>query len=153
MCYFHPLNEATFDKIEHLWRVISKNNSSPLVLKNKKREIYIPFHTGGIARADFCDLCKKALGPGDYLLIAKKFNILMITNVPKLGKDNNNEAKRFVTLVDTLYENKTKLIISSDSEPEELSQDGAGSFEFIRTASRLKEMQSESWGVKLPNME
>ena len=153
MCYFHPLNEATFDKIEHLWRVISKNNSSPLVLKNKKREIYIPFHTGGIARADFCDLCKKALGPGDYLLIAKKFNILMITNVPKLGKDSNNEAKRFITLVDTLYENKTKLIISSDSEPEELYQDGAGSFEFKRTASRLKEMQSESWGVKLPNME
>ena len=150
--YFYPLNEVTFNRIEQLWKIISKGNTKPLVLKNKKREILIPFHTKGIARIEFNDLCKKALGPSDYILIAKTFDILMITNVPVLGKDNNNEAKRFVTLIDTLYENEIKLIVSSEAKPEELYQDGPGAFEFVRTASRLKEMQSENWGAKLPNI-
>jgi len=71
----------------------------------------------------------------------------MITNVPQLGKDNSNQAKRFVTLIDTLYEGSIKVIISADAEVEELYKDGIGSFEFNRTASRLREMQSEVWGT------
>lgn len=145
-CFFYPLNEQTLKKIDYLWRQLSKGNSSPLVLKNKKREIKIPYHNNGIARVSFDDLCAKPLGPSDYLLVAETFDLLMITNVPKLGPENSNEAKRFVTLIDALYEKKIKIIISSETKPEELYQDGTGSFEFIRTASRLKEMQSENWG-------
>ena len=145
-CFFYPLNEQTFNRIDNLWRQLSKDNSSPLILRNKKRDIKIPHHNNGIARVTFDDLCAKPLGPSDYLLVAETFDLLMITNVPKLGPENSNEAKRFVTLIDTLYEKQIKIIISSETKPEELYQDGIGSFEFIRTASRLKEMQSENWG-------
>ena len=145
-CFFYPLNEQTFKRIDNLWRQLSKDNSSPLILRNKKRDIKIPHHNNGIARVTFDDLCAKPLGPSDYLLVAETFDLLMITNVPKLGPENSNEAKRFVTLIDTLYEKQIKIIISSETKPEELYQDGIGSFEFIRTASRLKEMQSENWG-------
>ena len=145
--YFYPLNKDTHQKIEQLWETLSRGKSTPLILTQKKRKIEIPFHVDGIARASFADLCKKALGPGDYLAIAKSINLLMITNVPQLGQDNSNEAKRFVTLIDTLYEGGIKVIISADAEAEELYKDGIGSFEFNRTASRLREMQSEGWGT------
>ena len=145
--YFYPLNEETHQKIEQLWETLSRGKSTPLILTQKKRKIEIPFHVNGIARASFADLCNKALGPGDYLVIAKSIDLLMITNVPQLGKDNSNQAKRFVTLIDTLYEGSIKVIISADAEVEELYKDGIGSFEFNRTASRLREMQSEVWGT------
>ena len=71
---------------------------------------------------------------------------MIITNIPKLSKANNNEAKRFVTLIVALYEAKVKLIASAADAPEKLYTDGAGAFEFERTASRLREMQSADWG-------
>ena len=144
--YFYPLDEATNFAINHLWQELSGDNSTPFVIKNKGRDITIPQYNNGIGKASFDDLCALPLGPGDYLSIAKALRLLIITDIPKLSKANNNEAKRFVTLIDALYEAKVKLIASATAEPEMLYPDGRGAFEFERTASRLREMQSADWG-------
>jgi len=86
------------------------------------------------------------LGAGDYLALAEAVRVLILTNVPQLDSTRFNEAKRFVTLIDALYEAGTKLIISAAAEPEMLYAEGAGTFEFERTASRLREMQAADWG-------
>ena len=83
--------------------------------------------------------------PLDYLHIAKSVRVLILENIPKLSREKNNQAKRFVILIDALYEEKVILIASAETSPEKLYEMGTGSFEFERTASRIKEMQSESW--------
>ena len=85
------------------------------------------------------------MGPNDYLEIAKKIRLIIIENIPILSPSRSNEAKRFTTLIDTLYEAKVKLVCSAEERPEKLYPEGFGSFEFKRTASRLIEMQSEKW--------
>jgi len=144
--YFHPLDAATDFAVNHLWQELSGGTSDRLVIKRKGRDVIIPAFSNGIGKAHFKDLCAKPLGPGDFLAIAKALRVLFLTCIPKLSKANNNEAKRFITLIDALYEAKVKLIISADAEPEALYTDGTGSFEFERTASRLREMQSIGWG-------
>ena len=99
----------------------------------------------GTARTSFARLCGQPLGPADYLRLSHAFQTLILENVPKMGKDMRNEAKRFVTLIDALYETRTKLIISAEVEPAELYVDGSGAFEFERTASRLIEMRSHAY--------
>lgn len=93
----------------------------------------------------FQELCGKALGPADYLAIAKRLATVVVTGIPRLTPEMRNEAKRFVTLVDVLYENKVLLVCSADAPPEGLYSEGHGSFEFGRTVSRLMEMQSEKY--------
>ena len=88
----------------------------------------------------------RSLGPADYLKLAETVRVLMIEAVPLLSRSNFNEAKRFVTLIDALYEAKVRVILSAADTPEMLYVEGPGSFEFDRTASRLQEMQSEGWG-------
>jgi cell division protein ZapE len=144
--YFHPLDEATDFAVAHLWKDLSNGVSEPLTIKHKGRDIIIPDFSSGVGKASFDDLCGVALGPGDYLEIANSLRVLIIIGIPKLSKANNNEAKRFVTLIDALYEAGIKLIASAASEPEKLYTDGRGAFEFERTASRLREMQSADWG-------
>jgi cell division protein ZapE len=145
--YLSPLNNETAERANSMWHDLSQGKSEPITLRQKKRQIEIPHHHNGVARASFDDLCKKPLGPGDYLLIANSFRLLMITDVPILRRENNNEAKRFVTLIDALYEAGTTVIINADAEPEALYETGEGAFEFERTASRLREMQADSWGT------
>ncbi|WP_099594692.1 cell division protein ZapE [Paramylibacter kogurei] len=144
--YFTPHNDAAQKQIDTLWADLSGGHSTPLVLKRKGREITLPFHNNSTAMASFDELCGKPLGPGDYLEIAKSVKLLIVTNIPALSSAKNNEAKRFVTLIDALYEAKTKLIASAATEPEQLYTTGRGAFEFERTASRLREMQSADWG-------
>jgi len=98
-----------------------------------------------VARAGFADLCAKPLGPADYLAIADAVDVLILDDVPALSRARNNEAKRFVTLVDALYEAKVRLIVSAAAEPDSLYLEGEGAFEFERTASRLHEMRSADW--------
>ena len=99
----------------------------------------------GVARFDFADLCVRALGAADYLAIAWHYHTVIIANVPQLGPEMRNEAKRFVTLIDALYENRVKFICSAAVEPQHLYSEGSGAFEFQRTVSRLIEMQSEEY--------
>ena len=91
-------------------------------------------------------VCGKPLGPADYLAIAAAVRVLIVEGIPHLSAENYNEAKRFVTLIDALYEGRVRLICSAADQPERLYMEGTGSFEFARTASRLREMQGAGWG-------
>lgn len=109
------------------------------------RELEVPREAAGVARFAFSELCERPLGAADYLRIAEVFHTVMIDRVPKLGPENRDAAARFVTLVDALYEMKTKLVMSAAAGPDELYTEGDGAFEFRRTASRLMEMRSHDY--------
>ncbi|MPL60819.1 cell division protein ZapE [Rhodobacter sp. 140A] len=144
--YFTPLGRPATEAMTALWEELSgHDDSSALTLEVKGRAVVIPHFHNGVGRATFWDLCAAALGPADYLAIAGAVRVLMIDDIPHLSSSNFNEAKRFVTLIDTLYEAKVRLICSAAEEPERLYIEGEGSFEFERTASRLREMQSADW--------
>lgn len=148
--YFHPLGPETRAQMDAIWTDLSGGESTPLELTVKGRCVVLPRYRNGVARVPFFDLCGMPLGPGDYLAIAQAVRLLMIDDIPALGRSNFNEAKRFVTLIDTLYEAGTRLVCSAAARPEMLYLEGDGAFEFERTASRLMEMQSEDWGKAHP---
>lgn len=144
--YFSPVDRAAVVAIDALWDGLTGGDSEELVLHVKGREVVLPRFSNGVARADFWDLCGKALGPADYLAIADAIRVLILENVPCLSRSNFNEAKRFVTLIDALYEAEVRLVMSAADVPDRLYLEGEGTFEFARTASRLVEMQSDGWG-------
>ena len=106
------------------------------------RMLHVPKSLKGVAVFSFKKLCGEARGASDYLSIARRYHTVFMVGIPKLGPENRNEAARFVTLIDALYEHKVKLIATADAEPAELYPEGDGRFEFERTVSRLTEMQS-----------
>ncbi|MGB3408068.1 MAG: cell division protein ZapE [Jannaschia sp.] len=130
--------------LDDIWERLSDGRSDGLTLRVKGRDLHLPDFASGVARASFQDLCGKPLGAGDYLALARAVRVLMITDVPVLDRAHGNEARRFVTLIDALYEGRVTVILSAEAEPEALS---SGVFEFERTASRLREMQAEGWGA------
>lgn len=145
--YFTPIGPETRAEIRAVWHdLIGGGTAEPLVLNVLGREVNISEFRNGIARASFYDLCGKSLGPADYLELASAIKVLILEDIPRLSRSNFNEAKRFVTLIDTLYEAGVRLIASAAAAPEMLYIEGEGTFEFERTASRLREMQSEGWG-------
>ncbi len=144
--YFTPVNDDARAQIDAVWQDLTGGQGAPLPLIVNKREVLIPAFHNGVSRASFYNLCGKPLGPADYLALAEAARVLVLENIPQLGRSNFNEAKRFVTLIDALYEAKVQLICSAAAKPEFLYIEGEGSFEFERTASRLREMQSEDWG-------
>ena len=109
------------------------------------RSLHVPKCLKGVAVFSFRRLCGEARGAPDYLAIARRFHTIIIVGIPKLGPEKRNEAARFVTLIDSLYEHKVKLLAAADAEPAELYTSGDGAFEFERTASRLIEMQSAQY--------
>ncbi len=109
------------------------------------RTLRVPLAADGVARFDFAALCGQPLGPGDYLAIATQFQALVLDGVPRLGPENYDQARRFITLVDALYEHRVKLVASADAAPDQLYERGEGAKAFERTASRLEEMQSNDW--------
>jgi cell division protein ZapE len=109
------------------------------------RMLHVPKSLKGVAVFSFKRLCAEARGASDYLSIARRYHSVFIVGIPKLGPESRNEAARFVTLIDALYEHKVKLIATADAEPADLYAAGDGKFEFERTVSRLMEMQSMSY--------
>ncbi|ODU71488.1 MAG: cell division protein ZapE [Novosphingobium sp. SCN 66-18] len=109
------------------------------------RMLHVPKSLKGVAVFSFKRLCAEARGAADYLAIARKYHTVIIVGIPRLGPENRNEAARFVTLIDALYEHKVKLIAAADAEPADLYESGDGRFEFDRTISRLMEMQSQDY--------
>ncbi len=109
------------------------------------RNLHVPKSLKGVAVFSFKRLCGEPRGAADYLAIAQTYHTVIIVGIPVMGPDMRNEATRFVTLIDALYENKVKLFASAAAEPEDLYRSGDGSFEFERTVSRLKEMQSAEY--------
>ena len=143
--YFTPLNSVSSQGVEELWRDLTGGRDIRHSLQVKGRSLDIPRYHNGVGRLSFYDLCGKPLGPADYLTLAEALRVIVIDDIPQLGRHNFNEAKRFVTLIDALYESKTRLICSAAALPEMLYLEGEGVFEFERTASRLREMQSADW--------
>jgi cell division protein ZapE len=117
----------------------------PVTLTVTGRAVVVPIAAEGVARFDFNTLCGTALGPGDYLAIATNFHTLVLDGIPRLSPDNYDVARRFINLVDTLYDQHVKLIASADATPDQLYRRGENAKMFERTASRLDEMQSEGW--------
>lgn len=144
--YFTPVNRESRAAMDAVWTDLTGDREAPLDLHVKGRQVQIPHFHNGMARARFHDLCGQPLGPADFLALAQAVRVLLLDDIPQLGRSNFNEAKRFVTLIDALYEARVRLIASAAAEPEMLYVEGEGTFEFERTASRLREMQAEGWG-------
>jgi len=109
------------------------------------RMLHVPKSLKGVAVFSFKRLCGEARGAADYLAIARAYHTVIVVGIPRMGPDRRNEAARFVTLIDALYENRVKLLVTADAPPEELYEAGSGRFEFERTVSRLNEMQSADY--------
>jgi cell division protein ZapE len=109
------------------------------------RSLHVPKSLKGVAVFSFKRLCSDHRGAADYLAIARRYHTIIIVGIPVMGPEMRNEAARFVTLVDALYEHKVKLLASADAEPSGLYRSGDGSFEFQRTVSRLEEMRSAEY--------
>ncbi len=109
------------------------------------RTLHVPKSLKGVAVFSFKRLCGSPRGAADYLAVAQRFHTVIIVGIPVMGPDMRNEAARFVTLIDSLYEHKVKLLAAADSEPSGLYPSGDGSFEFERTVSRLEEMRSAEY--------
>lgn len=144
--YFTPADAAARAALSAIWQRLTGGQDHPLILKVTGRDVEIPHFHNGVARARFHDLCSRPLGAADYLALAHAARVLILEDVPQLSSENFNEAKRFVILIDALYEARVKLFLSAAARPEMLYVEGEGAFEFARTASRLQEMQSDGWG-------
>lgn len=148
--YFTPATGEARTALDRIWADLTQLGPGDTVeglhLRVKGRAVELPRFHNGVARVTFWDLCGQPLGPADYLAVAEAVRVLILEDVPQLAEGNFNQAKRFVTLVDALYEAKVKLVMSAAALPEQLYMLGAGAFEFERTASRLREMQGADWG-------
>lgn len=145
--YFYPAGKSG-PAIDAIWRDMTAGAAiGPLHLAVNGRQVELPRFANGVARVTFWELCARPLGPADYLVIAGAVRVLILEDIPRLSSSNYNEAKRFVTLIDALYEGHVRLICSAADLPERLYIEGEGAFEFARTASRLREMQSADWAT------
>ncbi|MEM1044834.1 MAG: cell division protein ZapE [Pseudomonadota bacterium] len=146
--YVSPLGHEADAALDALWwNLTGKVTGSNAALAMKGREIKVPQAVDGFARFGFADLCEVPLGPADYLKIAETYHTVFIDGVPVMKAEKRNEAKRFISLVDTFYDNRIRLIVSAAADPQDLygADHGHEAFEFDRTASRLIEMRSEDY--------
>ena len=131
---------------EHLWEDLKGDEpEEPAHLAVAGRDVVIERTAGGLARATFAELCARPLGASDYLAMAERFHTLFLEGVPVLGPDREQEARRLVTLIDALYEARTRLVVLAEAAPGALYPKGVGAFEFERTVSRLNQMSSADW--------
>ena len=144
--YFTPLGKDADAALDTIWRDLTGvARGTPSDLDLLGRKLRVPEQARGVARFTFEELCVAALGPQDFLAIADAFHALVVTGIPRLAPEKRNEAKRFVTLIDALYERSAKLVCTAAAPPHELYPAGDGAFEFERTSSRLIEMQTPDY--------
>jgi cell division protein ZapE len=149
--YLTPLDARAKAAMDLNWRTLTgRERGAAQTLMVKGRSIAVPQAALGVARFSFAELCAAALGPLDYQRIAHSFHTLMLDGIPVLGAERRNEARRFITLIDALYDNGVGLIASAEAEPTALYVDGDGVGSFARTASRLMEMRSEAYLAQRP---
>lgn len=147
--YFSPLGAATSAKADGLFKTLTGGVPREKdVIEVKGRKIDVAQTAKGVARFTFAQLCERPHGAEDYLAIAKRYHTIFLENVPKLGYDRRNEAKRLMTLIDALYEAGTRLIVTADAPADKLYRGHDHAFEFERTISRLQEMQSQDYLAK-----
>jgi cell division protein ZapE len=148
-----PADARAKAAIDAAWRRLAgEGGGAPMQLPLKGRSIQVPHAGGGAARFSFLELCEAPLGAADFLRIAHAFHTLIIDDIPVIGPDERNEAKRFILLIDTLYDNAVKLVASAAAAPERLylGSEGFETAEFRRVVSRLSEMQSADY-LALPH--
>jgi cell division protein ZapE len=144
--YFTPITPETAAGFDTLWRQMLDGAQEPgATLDVLGRTLRFPRAAGGLVRASFASLCATALGPQDYLALAARFHTVFLEDVPVMTPERRNEARRFVDLIDALYEANAKLVVLAAAEPDALYAQGDGAFEFERTASRLHEMRSADY--------
>ena len=126
-------------------RLTDTKRGKTMTLPVLGRKVTVPQATGHVARFDFRDLCAEALAAADFLAVAQEFHTLLLDHIPQLSPEMRNEARRFILLIDTLYDEGVKLVCSAAAPPDALYPAGDGAEAFRRTASRLAEMQSEDY--------
>ncbi len=147
--YHTPLGPRAKAAIDSAFEKITDGAEPQAVtVKVKGREIPVPLEARGVARFSFEELCARPLGALDYMALARRFHTVIVEGIPRLTSDKRNEANRFMTLIDQLYEHHCNLIASAEALPESLYPEGDGSFEFQRTVSRLQEMQARDYIAK-----
>jgi cell division protein ZapE len=147
-----PLGSQSRAALDAAFAHLSQNGRvSPETLHVMGRSLPVPMAANGVARFSFDDLCGRNLGAGDYLAIATHFHAVVLDDVPVLTPDNHNEARRFINLIDHLYEHRVKLVASAAAMPDELYAEGDGARAFERTASRLMEMRTDTY-FELPHL-
>lgn len=144
--YFTPLNGASRAAVQQAWeRLTGHAQGAPQELNVHGRKVMAPEVCMGAARFQFAELFEQPLGPSDYLAIAHLYHTIFIENIPVMGPEKRNQARRFITFIDTLYDQGAGLIVSAEGEPDELYRQGDGAQLFERTASRLMEMRSDAY--------
>lgn len=144
--YITPNSAKADSKLEKAFKDLTVGmEARPVTVNVGGRVVDIPLAAEGVAFTTFTDLCDRPLGAGDYLAIADKFHTVVMNGIPKLGPEKRNQAKRFVTLIDALYDARVNFVCAADAQPTDLYTEGDGAFEFERTVSRLIEMQSPEY--------
>ncbi|MBI1330712.1 MAG: cell division protein ZapE [Alphaproteobacteria bacterium] len=145
--YITPLGKAADAQMDAAWASITHNaRPAATSLTVLGRKLPVPAAAGMVARFSFHDLCEAALAAGDYLAVARAFHTVLLDRIPVMGPERRNEARRFMHLIDTLYDERVRLVCSAAAVPDGLHPEGDGADAFRRTASRLTEMQSaEYW--------
>jgi cell division protein ZapE len=146
--WYVPADAAADASLDNAWqRLTGGEQGAAQELPLKGRLIRVPRAFRGVARFSFHDLCEQPLAAADYLRIAREYHTLILDRIPVMTYDNRNAAKRFIILIDTLYDMNLKLIASAAAEPDALycADEGFEALEFKRTASRLIEMRSQDY--------
>ena len=151
--WYVPADEDAEVALDIAWqRLTGMLSGEPCEIPMKGRVIRVAEAAKGVARFSFGQLCEQPLGASDYLRIAREFHTIILDRIPVMDYPQRNEAKRFIALIDTLYDNAVKLVASAAAEPPALylANDGYEASEFKRTASRLFEMRSNAY-LALPH--
>jgi cell division protein ZapE len=144
--YFTPADAGARAEMDRRWAELTGGQpGAPLALEVKGRKLAVPLAAMGVARFAFAELCEQPLGTLDFLALAHKFHTVMIDDIPVLAPARRDVARRFVNLIDTLYDARVGLVASAAAEPDGLYPSGDAHFLFERTASRLIEMRSEGY--------
>lgn len=140
-----PLSEATAEAFDALWTSLAPDAASPGQIVSAGRTIRLGRMQGALLRASFHELCEAPLGPGDYLELAARFRVLFLDAVPRLGPLQRDAARRFVMLVDALYEARCGLLIRAETDPDSVVDPGLSFLGTARLNSRLAEMLGDDW--------
>ncbi len=144
--YHVPVGPATDAELDRAFCALTDGRSGGSEsIEFRGRHIVVPKACGAVARFDFADLCESPLGPGDFLAIANRYRSIVISGIPIMNAERRDAARRFITMIDTFYDNHVHVVLSADGPPQELYVGNDWGFEFGRTISRLMEMQSVNY--------
>ena len=151
--YHVPADAKASEALDRAFRALSGvAEGRKVTIDVKGHDLVVPQAAGNVARASFEDLCGKPYGAADYIALGDRFHTLVLDGIPIMGEQHRNQVKRFIIMIDALYERHVKLVASADAEPHELYNGfhERERFEFDRTVSRLIEMRSGEY-LALPH--